>query len=793
MKNNNGLPVANGRLGDARSKTTTIHDYLAILYRGRWTIIIAFVLTMSLAAYETFTTPPVYEASTTIMIDQRGAVGQSLFPESRLQGQMTLINNQVEILKSRSLAKAVLERLWRSPYRDSLAILKEIETGATTQEAIRSIQSSIAVSPISNTELIEIRVQAGTPFEASYLTKSVARAYQDMDQSLSRGEISQVVDFLVEQLDRKEKKLKTSEDALKAFLEQEKIASLSDEATQVVQQGADFESMYRGVLIDLEVTKKRLNYLKSRLGTSKKTLESEISRVSSPLVLKLRQEMAQIERNISVYLSQGVGEQDPQVRREREKLKAIKSRLTEETRKLIVDGLPADDPLAQAQELVVKILQAETDIAALTARAEGLKRVVDSYSQKLEGLPDKNVQLARLERNRKVDEKLYMMMREKFEESRITQAGEIGKVRILDDPFLPEKPISPKKKLNMILGCFLGLGIGLGITFLRDFLDTSVRRVEDLEALGLNVLAAIPEIDNSMLSGILDKRNGTTNGKANGKVNGTTNGVANGKLNGGANGMLPNEQMRLVTHFKPKSPVSEAYRSLRTNLQFSNADKKLHCLLVTSSGPAEGKSTTAANLAIAISMQGARTILVDTDLRRPVIHRIFGLEKNRGLTNVLVGKMGLDDAIQPSNIQNLDILTSGILPPNPAELLGSERMKEFIATIKGRYEMVIFDSPPLIAVTDAAVLAKELDGVLLVVKSGQTNQDALTRAVELLGNVNARLLGALLNGVSRENTYGSYYYYYYYHYYYYYGESGDKKRKKAGKRSRHHSKASPLA
>ncbi|MFQ5648571.1 MAG: GumC family protein [bacterium] len=736
------------------TKAATIHDYLAMLYRGRWIILSTFVGLMTVIVYYTFTRTPIYQASTTIMIDEKSGMGQALFELGGYSSRQTLINNQVEILKSRSLAQAVIERLLQSPHRDSLQILDNLGAERTMQDVVDAFQGSIIVTPIRNTDLIAIKAMAPSPFEASYLARSIARAYQEKDQAFSQGEISQVVDFLVEQLDRKEKELKASEEALKTFLEREKIASLSEEASQIVEQGAEFESLYRGALIDEEVSHKRLEFLKSQLGKSKETLEEEIARVSSPLVLKLRKEIAEMERTVAVYLSQGVGESDPQVRRERRKLKAIKDRLTQETRKLIVDGLSSDDPLADAQDLLLQIIETEIELESVKARADGLKRVVRSYGEKLESLPDKHVQLARLERSRKVDENLYMMMREKFEESRITQAGQIGKVRILDDPVMPTAPISPKKRLNMILGIFVSLGLGVGLTFLREYLDITVRRIEDIEALGMPVLAAIPEINTPARDNYSLPPNGRTNGKA------------------------ADARIRLVTHFKPKSPVSEAYRTLRTNLQFSDAKRQLRSILVTSPGPGEGKSTTAANLAIAISLQGTRTIIVDADLRRPVTHRIFGLEKSRGLTNVLVGNLSLEEAVQPSQIQNLDILTSGILPPNPAELMGSERMADLIRNVKSKYEIVLFDSPPLIAVTDAAVLSKQVDGVLLVVNSGQTHRDALIRGVELLQNVNARILGVLLNGVSRENTYGSYYYYYYYHYYYYYGEGGDKKKRR---------------
>ncbi len=735
------------------------HDYIAILYRGRWWIASIFVTIITAVCYTTFTTPPTYQSSTTIMINEKQGMNNSLFGFTNFGLQRTLINNQVVLLKSRYLARAVIDRLLRVPERDSLQLVNGIGKSVPILSAVEELQSSISISPIRDTDLIRIEVEAPSAFEAAFLTNSVANVYSELDRDFSRGEISQIVQFLDDQLERKEKDLKISEEGLKKFLEREKIASLSVEATQVVEQGAEFESLYRGALIDYQVTSKRLEYLKGLLGKSKESLEAEIARVSSPLVLQLRNELADIERTIAVFLSQGVGENDRQVGQEQDKLKAIKSRLTEEIRKIIVEGLPSGDPLAQAQGLVVKILETETEMSSFMARANALEQVVISYSSKLESLPEKNVQLARLERNRKVDENLYMMMREKYEESRITQAGQIGMVRIIDVALPPTIPISPKIKMNIILGVIVGLGLGIAFTFLREYLDTSVKRVEDIEAMGLAVLGAIPSIEPVRMNGQYKQTDGKSGFEQSDEA-----------------------RSRLVTHFKPKSPVSEAYRTLRTNLQFSNSERPIRNLLVTSAGPGEGKTTTIANLAIAMSQQGAKIILVDTDLRRPVLHRLFGLDKRVGLSNVLVRNNNLEETIKSTSINNLDILTCGILPPNPAEMLGSKRMKELIGKLLERYDLCLYDSPPLIAVTDAAVLANSLDGVLLVVKSGQTHQDALKRAVELLNNVQARNLGVLLNDVSRANTYGSYYYYYYYHYYYYYGEGGDERGKKKRRR-----------
>ncbi len=617
MENNGFKPNTTGQASMENSqRNLTFHDYLAIMYRSRWIIVITFLVTMSAVTFYTFTTPPTYEALTTIIIDEKKGMGQSLFDVPGFSQQQTLLNNQVEILKSRSLRTAVIENLKKSGHQDSLWILNGQDGPRKIIDVLEMLNGIINVSTIRETDLIGIKVKAPSPFEAAYLTNTISQAYQDMDQDFGRGEIRQVVKFLDEQLNRKEEDLRGSEETLKDFLENEQIASLSDEAAQVVEQGAEFESLYRGALIDMEVTEKRLNYLKGKLGKSKETLEHEISRVSSPLVLQLRKELAHIERTIAVFTAQGVGESDPQVKRESQKLNSIKERLTQEIRKLIVDGLPADDPLAQAQEIIIKILQDETELTAITARAKGLEKVVDSYTKKLESLPDKNVQLARLERNRKVDENLYMMMREKYEESRITQAGQIGKVRILDKAVPPISPISPKKRMNLIMGFMLGLGLGVGLALLREFMDSSIRRVEDVEALDLTVLVAIPKMDSEFSADFLDKNTTVKNGNS-------------------------QEVKRLVTHFRPKSPVSEAYRTLRTNLQFADVDKKIQSVLITSSGPGEGKSTTAANLAIAMSMQGTKTVIIDSDLRRPVIHKIFEAEKDRGLSNILIGKLSI--------------------------------------------------------------------------------------------------------------------------------------------------------
>lgn len=227
------------------------------------------------------------------------------------------------------------------------------------------------------------------------------------------------------------------------------------------------------------------------------------------------------------------------------------------------------------------------------------------------------------------------------------------------------------------------------------------------------------------------------------------------------------EERHLITYKKPKSPIAEAYRTLRTNIHFSGLDNPYRSIMVTSAGPGEGKSTTLANLGVAIAQSGTKVLIVDCDLRKPVQHKIFEISNQKGLTNVLVEQLQVEEAIKPTAIENLSVINSGPIPPNPSELLGSQRMNELIAQLKNNYDIVLFDSPPVVAVTDAALLAARLDGVVLVTRSGVAKVDMVKMAKEQIEKANGKFIGAVLYGVKYSGED--------YHYYYYYGE---KKRKK---------------
>ncbi|KKM10742.1 capsular biosynthesis protein [Clostridiales bacterium PH28_bin88] len=225
---------------------------------------------------------------------------------------------------------------------------------------------------------------------------------------------------------------------------------------------------------------------------------------------------------------------------------------------------------------------------------------------------------------------------------------------------------------------------------------------------------------------------------------------------------MPRSLQQTIAYHEPKSPATEAYRTLRTNIQYASVDHPVNSLLITSAGPGEGKSLTAANLAVVMAQSGKETLLVDCDLRKPMQHRLFGLRNNRGLTSLLVQGGDPGTVTQQTEVAHLNIITSGLIPPNPAELLGSQAMKPLVQELKSRYATVIIDGPPLIAVTDAALLAPRVDGVLLVIRAGEARIDMVQEAKSIIENAGARVIGCVLNGVRRKSKD--------YHYYYYYAE-----------------------
>lgn len=741
----------------------SLADYLRILYRGRWIIILSFVIVFLSTVYYTYTTAPVYQATTSVMIENKGRGENSIFEINYLGNQNTAIANQIEILKSRTLAEGVVKRLDLSDVRDSLTIFRPNEMGEfrSFRSMVAAIRGNMSVENIRDTDIININYKAGSSFESAYIANTIAYEFQRQNAEANKSEVSELRAFVEEQLNKKRKELRESEERLRAYQALERVTSLDEETNELITRLAEVEAQLEEARIELQANLELKRSMEEQLENRKQTLATNLSEISTPYITSLQNQLAQTVAKRTMYITAIESEQqvnkrhfEDGIKEFDDKINALKEKLREEARKITASSM-VKDPFQLSQDLVTKLLTADAEIKALTAKISALQGVVSEYNKELENVPDMVLDLARLERRRKVDEQTFIMLTQKLEETKIQEAAKSKNVRIIDEAIAPATPVSPNKRLNMMLGALIGLGLGIGLTFLIEYFDNGIKTHEQLERMGYNLLSSIPKIEMDKVEKKLESRMKRT-------------GAAEGKK----------IEARLITHLDPKSPVSEAYRTLRTNLQFSKVDRDLRSILVTSAGPKEGKSTTAANLAIALAQFGKRTVLIDADLRRPVIHSIFGIQKEPGITNFLMDNSSYETILRPTFMDNLNIITSGVLPPNPSELLATQKMKDLIGRLEQDFDHIIFDSPPVIAVTDAAILSDKVDGTILVIYAGQTNREALNRAKTLLDNVDAKMLGVLLNGVDVEGMYGSYYYYYYHHYY---SKPGGRKKKRIPK------------
>ncbi|MFH1783729.1 MAG: polysaccharide biosynthesis tyrosine autokinase [bacterium] len=481
-----------------------------------------------------------------------------------------------------------------------------------------------------------------------------------------------------------------------------------------------------------------------------------------------------------IYVAENLLEKTKQARTARyfieEQLAQLEGRLTDREESLRRFGDEVKD-IRMAEPIQKKLINLEFELATLLQKYTEkyplviqLKDEIKNLETQLAGLSNKELEYARLIREVEVSKKLYSMLKEKLEEARITEAQKVGDVSMVN-PAMPGSAIGANKRLGLFVGAIIGIIAGIALAFIFETLDTSIGTIEDVEQLvNLPVLGTIPSITS--------------------KEKEAKNFLSKFKIQ-----FLPvkkdaSEETygRLIVHYKPLSPISEAYRNIRTNLKIGPSQKTF---LITSAGPAEGKTTVLTNLGLTIAQKGLKTLLVSSDLRRPVLARTFGINREPGLneivtgtasidealkniSDIMLGDMKLDDIMQGPGIENIYILPSGHLPHNPTEILESTELANVIEELKKRFDVILFDSPPILPVTDASLLVSKVDRVILCYEVGRTARGALLRAKSQLESVGAKILGVVLNQINPQTEVMTPYSYYKYRYYGKKDESGEK-------------------
>ncbi|MGY8779026.1 MAG: polysaccharide biosynthesis tyrosine autokinase, partial [Longimicrobiales bacterium] len=776
---------------------THLRETWNLLIRNWLVISASLILSVGAAAAYTVYTVPVYESVTTIQIEEERSdlpvldILQTISTGSQVETEMEVVRSrtliegvvdslglQVQLQAPRGIARAVLlgaiyvERwapeglyvLDRQP--DGSYSITEQETQARVGTA--SVGAAAAVPGatftlrdaageheqiIINVEPFELAVQnlrhtlvVGRPNrEAAIITvryestdtqlvhqipNALASRYISDGRLVRKAEATSTVTFLEDQIDTLSIQLRQSEEVLTGFREVEQVVSLQAEADAQVTNMSRLQADRNQIEAERDALQTMVDAVDLEAALADPADPSPYTKLISFPTLFRNQAASEMLRSLNAAVNERSG--------------LLQRRTLQDPDVINMTGR-IQDIETQLRNTAVTYLQ------GLENQVDGYDAMLEQFGAELERIPETEVQLMRLEREKNVLEDIYTLLQQRLQEARILEAVQDVSVRVVDLAILPPEPVSPRKALNLLLGLILGGILGVGIASTREYMDETVHTREDIQAAtgGAPILGMIPRI-----------RQAGLNGKSSKSAISTIGGV--GEL--GA---------RLVAGRDPRNPVSEAYRSLRTNLTFSNPDKPPKIIVFTSPLPQDGKSTTAANLAITLTQQGIKTLLIDADLRRGLLHGVFGVNRDPGLTNVLAGGAAISEAIQEIDLQEsgkLDFMSSGPYPPNPAEILGSQRMKSLLEALDERYDLVLIDSAPLTVVTDAAVLGTKADGVVLVARANVTEKGALTYAAEQLRNVRAPILGCVLNDVDyrRDSRYYSTYgkYGYYHHYYY---------------------------
>ncbi len=781
----NHVPHAEGGI---LASEQSLRDIAAAVARRQWVVALVFLLTVGIGAWRTMTEQRIYASSVTVRVERSdNPIAGGASSAQQYDFRVDPLVSEQQVIRSQTVAERTAQvvglqvqvvrpehmllssivgtnipivrpgvvpgyytlgfdstsywlqhgsaRLKSARYGDtldaaSLALVVPRRPSGSVHDvdlsisplpdAARDLRGRISTRVLPQTDIVEITVSGPDPVRARDAANAVANVYSGYAREGAQTRAIKRSSFILVSLEEQAASLKRSQDSLRDFQEFHRTSDVTDEQTELFKNIYKLQSdrgdlmleqqVYLALVGRLSQTDTTDTELRKLVGTDAVNHNRSVSDLyASWFDLEKRRQLMSLSRN----------DRNADVQ-------AIDSTIASTKRNLQL-----------ASKLYLQSLA--TRISSIDSSVAELRRESGQY-------PPMVAEQARLTANVKTKETGYDNLLAQYQLAQISQGGETGGVRIIDEAAIPSVPISPQRKRAIILAACIGLLLGVFAAVVADRFDDSVQTPDEVrDRLQLPILGSIPRVGEALF------------------------------------GRRPSDRFRLISHVEPQSLIAEAFRSLRTNIAFARAHHDLRTIVLTSPGPGDGKSTVACNLATTFAQQGQRTLLVDADLRRAVVNETFEIPRSPGLTDLLVGGARLADVIKAVDVPNLSVLVSGRFPPNPSELLGSPVMRDIIEEAKGSFDMIVIDSPPVLAVTDASVLSSLVDGTIVVVRVGRSARDAVRRAVAQLRVVNGRVLGAVLNDVDFGS--GVYYGGYGYYYHKFYGDDPDGTAGGAGSRT----------
>jgi capsular exopolysaccharide synthesis family protein len=758
-----------------------LKEYLAIVRRQWWIVLLLTVVCGGIATWMVFTAPPRYSAVSVVRLaDTRRALtggGEVGAYEGVLGREADVLLSQIQVLMSRQNVGRVVDaeglrlapvagqpylaevtgvavedgtaadtvRLWFAPGGVTMKAAGQVATSpyglpvtaggirllissrpAVSTASFRVISRNDAISglldqfkatPRPKTDVIDLQFISGEPHYAQRVANAMARTFQTRNTENAQQTSHRRRVFLEEQIKQTDAMLERAMAAYSSFRSgaqvfssREKASAQQEGIVNVEMRRADLDAQRRTYKALLAQSQK--NSQASEAGL--RALVSSPGIAANPVIQQLYAQLTNLEIKQDSLTSAGAASTNPD-------LVAVSSLISSTTQKLMA--------------------AVRNQIQSLDAQIDALDNLKARSTAEIAAAPGTETEEARLAQQVQTIQKMSDALQQDYQKARMSEAVEAGQVEIVDLADIPTFPMSAGRSRKLALGVIIGMMLGVGLAVVIDGMNSSIRRRDDIErVLQVPGLAVIPQFGRvptaTRMTRALQAR--SKNGKARDRATG------------------------LVTVHDASSAGAEAYRTLRTNLIFSQSVQSLRTIVVTSAAPSEGKTTTAGNMAVSFAQQGMRVLIVDCDLRRSRLHKLFGIPREPGLTEFVLGQLDQDAVVRETAVAGLYVLPSGQLPPNPAELLGGNKMRDALGKLTEAFDLVVLDTPPLLAASDAAILATLADGVVMVVRAGVTEIEAGQQAIQQLASVGARVVGAVLNDPdAKVQKYGGYYNYEY--------------------------------
>lgn len=727
-----------------------LRDVQRIL-RRRWKVVMfATLLVLGFSYFFGRSRQPLYSSYSSVKVEETNTVAGLLLQRLTYTRWDNIATAQ-ELIRSFPVMEKVAKRLGKID-RDLTS--EDVQSNSELASMVNRMIGMVTTERSGRTNIIDIRVTSDDPYEARDVAQTLAQVFTETHLEEKSRQDRETREFIESQLLLAQSNLNAAENRLQDFRQQSKLPVLTDQIRLKLEEQMSLREKKRELETAVDQLNIQLSQLRQRQNL-RKTGGGELEQTA----------MDSSAMRLIDWFSSGEADGGS--------IALLNQRLIElEVRKR--------DLLTQYKPDYPRITQLEDDIQALLSQIEeeamdmlsvkkreleSVNRLIAESDAEFAKVPEAQRRYAQLEREVSLREAQYTDLTVKYQEALIREADQADEVTVVRPAMLNLAPININMSRMISVGFVIGLTLGLVLAFLFETFDTSIGTIEDVEEfLQVPVLGVIPSIDIEAVTEHLLRRNpGLEN---------------NPNLEASA---------RLVTHFAPKDPVAEGYRALRTALQFRAIDSPVKTITTTSASLQEGKSTTLVNLAITMAQGGVKILLVGCNLRRPSIYKVFGIDQAPGVvdivlgraewrdcirtvTDIIMGDMGMSSTLMTPGMENLHIITSGGVPPNPAEMLVSERMKQFIDEARDEFDIILFDAPPVLPVTDAAILSKRTDATLLVYRTGKVPRAALRRAKVQIESVGATVMGVVLNDLRSELIGFSSSHYYYGKYY---GASGD--------------------